>query len=1074
VNGQGIRPFPTIQGAWVTPYIVSPNDPLTLYAGYADIWKTTNRGDSWTKISSMNTSYKMRSMAIAPSNVQVLYVADIYTIWKTTDGGTSWNNITGTLPVGPSNITYITIKNDDPNTLWVTLGGYNADRVFQSVDGGTTWTNISTGLPQIPAYSLVQNIQSTGEVQLYVGTELGIYVKKGSDNWVEFNTGLPNVRIGEIEIYYNSNPHLSRLRAATFGRGLWETPFDYSDEQMAYVSGTVTQNNTANTFPGNLNQEIIGIQITTVGSLTPINATTFTLNTLGSTNAISDISKARIYYTGASNVFATSTQFGSDINFPNGTFTISGNQPLIDGTNYFWLTYDIAATATLKNYVDAQCTSLTVGTAKTPLVTNPAGNRLLDYCGATSTTCNNYIQNVLVYFWDGSVIENINNTSGCTPGGYSDYSSISVDMARGSEKSLKVTSNIGIYDFCGVWVDWNNNGDFLDDPAIITYGPGYKNYYATITCPANASPGLKRMRVRLNNGGSTSPCGNYAWGEVEDYSINVLPDPMTYVSSTTSQNNTSPVAPKLFNQEIICIQIVTSGDYSPLNISSFTFNTTGSTSPLTEIANAKLFYSGTSGSFAATSQFGTTLYSPDGTFTITGNQTLANGTNYFWLTYDLASTAIVSNVVDAQCTSVTIGSVNTPTVTSPPGNRVIVAGNFISGIFSYNNSAGTAIDSMWVHLRKNYIIIDSVMTNLSGQYYFSNVPDDIYTVSSRCTKPWSGVNATDAIKIQRHFAALELLTTPVRVLSADVNISNSINATDALKVKRRFSGLDPSFIRGNWAIAKPDGGDTIIVNGANITQDFQVLCVGDVNGSNTPSPGDNSNSTSVTITHNGLLEVRPGQEFDLPIRISSTSMVNAISLVIPYPSDMLEVLNIQTPIGSPAYTALNDNIRIAWSDLQTLNLNPGDTLISLKLRATENFTGDLTIDLEATDESELADETGNVIPIAELFTQTIKTRNLMGIEDPNSILRQCTIYPNPASNVLNIEVKVTEKTTLNMELSDMLGRVKTRKEMGELIPGISIFHISTANLLNGVYTIKLELDGENGKSTYLYKVVISK
>ncbi|HNW89134.1 MAG TPA: GEVED domain-containing protein [Bacteroidales bacterium] len=222
-----IEPAAAGDGAWVTPFIIHPTNNQTLFAGYADVWKTTDRGNSWTKISTMNSSYKIRSMAIAPSNAQVLYVADPYTIWKTTNGGTSWSDITETLPVSTGRITYIAVKNNDPATLWVTMSGYNANSVYQSVDGGSSWTDISGGLPPIPAYTIVQNNQSTSEVQLYAGTELGVYFKKGTDDWVSFNTGLPNVKIGEIEIYYASSPQNSKLRAATYGRGLWETPVAY-------------------------------------------------------------------------------------------------------------------------------------------------------------------------------------------------------------------------------------------------------------------------------------------------------------------------------------------------------------------------------------------------------------------------------------------------------------------------------------------------------------------------------------------------------------------------------------------------------------------------------------------------------------------------------------------------------------------------------------------------------------------------------------------------------------------------------------------------------------------------------
>lgn len=126
------------------------------------------------------------------------------------------------------------------------------------------------------------------------------------------------------------------------------------------------------------------------------------------------------------------------------------------------------------------------------------------------------------------------------------------------------------------------------------------------------------------------------------------------------------------------------------------------------------------------------------------------------------------------------------------------------------------------------------------------------------------------------------------------------------------------------------------------------------------------------------------------------------------------------------------------------------------------------------EELELADEAGNVIPVAELFAQTIKTLNLMGIKNQNSILQQRNIFTNLASDILNIEVIKTQKVSLNMELMDMLGRVKTRKEMGGLIPGVSTFHFITANLLNGVYSIKLDLDGENSKNRYLNTVVNSR
>ncbi|OYT15964.1 MAG: hypothetical protein B7C24_10255 [Bacteroidetes bacterium 4572_77] len=256
-SSTAIEPASAGNGAWVTPYIIDPADNNTLYAGYANVWKTTNKGNSWTEISSMNTSNKIRSMAIAPSNSLVLYVADYSHIWSTTNGGNSWTEITGSLPVASSDLRSIAVKNDDPNTLWVTLSYYNTNAVYESTDGGSIWTNISNGLPEIPAYSIVQNAQVSSEVHLYVGTELGVYFKKGDDNWIEYNTGLPKVKVGELEIYYAANAIDSKLRMASYGRGLWETPMELENTDLPTVQTATPTDITDNsaTVGGNVTNE---------------------------------------------------------------------------------------------------------------------------------------------------------------------------------------------------------------------------------------------------------------------------------------------------------------------------------------------------------------------------------------------------------------------------------------------------------------------------------------------------------------------------------------------------------------------------------------------------------------------------------------------------------------------------------------------------------------------------------------------------------------------------------------------------------------------------------------------------
>ncbi|MCL1851126.1 MAG: T9SS type A sorting domain-containing protein [Bacteroidetes bacterium] len=227
-----VEVYPRDDGAWVTPYIIHPTNPQILYAGYTDIYKTENRGNTWTQISTVNTSNKLRNIAICDANPDVIYMADESRIWKTTNGGQNWTQLS--LP--GNSITSLCVKNDDPNTIWYTRGGYNALRVYKSINGGVNWENISAGLPNIPMYSIVSSKLEGQAEQLYVGSEVGVYYKDGDNEWVAYNNGLPNVKIGEIEIYYNlQNPEACRLRAATYGRGLWESPIIIQTEPIAGI-----------------------------------------------------------------------------------------------------------------------------------------------------------------------------------------------------------------------------------------------------------------------------------------------------------------------------------------------------------------------------------------------------------------------------------------------------------------------------------------------------------------------------------------------------------------------------------------------------------------------------------------------------------------------------------------------------------------------------------------------------------------------------------------------------------------------------------------------------------------------
>jgi PKD repeat protein len=231
-NFQGIKNNINEDGEWVTPWMQHPTNASTLFAGYKNVWKSTNRGNSWTKISNLNIG-GLTILRVAKSNPSYIYISNSTSIYKTTDGGANWGIIT--VPNAGSNaISDIAIDETNENKIWICRSGYNStNKVYKSIDGGANWVNLTAGLPNIPVNTIV-NQTGTNE-GIYVGTDFGVYYFDETINmWVPFMNGLPNVRVDELEIQYSSN----KLRAATYGRGLWESSIYNPNSQAPFANFT--------------------------------------------------------------------------------------------------------------------------------------------------------------------------------------------------------------------------------------------------------------------------------------------------------------------------------------------------------------------------------------------------------------------------------------------------------------------------------------------------------------------------------------------------------------------------------------------------------------------------------------------------------------------------------------------------------------------------------------------------------------------------------------------------------------------------------------------------------------------
>jgi photosystem II stability/assembly factor-like uncharacterized protein len=206
------------------PFAVDPAQEGVLYFGTFRLYRTTNRGESWTPISDGLTKGEgsLSTIAVSPSDPQVIYTgASDGSVQMTPDGGATWTNLTKA-PLPNRFVSEIVVTPDNPQVAYAVFNGFNthtpeaSGHVFKTVDGGATWQDISGNLPDVPVLSVILHRQRSGA--LYIGTDIGVFqTTNDGQSWLPSNNGLPNVAVVDLVISGDDR----FLIAATHGRSIY-------------------------------------------------------------------------------------------------------------------------------------------------------------------------------------------------------------------------------------------------------------------------------------------------------------------------------------------------------------------------------------------------------------------------------------------------------------------------------------------------------------------------------------------------------------------------------------------------------------------------------------------------------------------------------------------------------------------------------------------------------------------------------------------------------------------------------------------------------------------------------------
>jgi photosystem II stability/assembly factor-like uncharacterized protein len=228
---------------WTFPIIFSPVDPHVLYTASQHVWKTTNGGQDWHRISGDLTRHDPKTMgdsggpithdmnspevyatvfAIGPgkTDVQVIWAgSDDGLIHLTRDGGLTWSNVTPPDMPEFGRVSAIDPSSFDAGSAYAAvkrpLLDDNAPYIFRTHDSGRTWTKIVAGLPADHYVHVVREDQ-TRRGLLFAGTQHGVAVSfDDGDRWQPLSLNLPDTPVVDLVVEAND------LVIATHGRGFY-------------------------------------------------------------------------------------------------------------------------------------------------------------------------------------------------------------------------------------------------------------------------------------------------------------------------------------------------------------------------------------------------------------------------------------------------------------------------------------------------------------------------------------------------------------------------------------------------------------------------------------------------------------------------------------------------------------------------------------------------------------------------------------------------------------------------------------------------------------------------------------
>ena len=280
-------------------------------------------------------------------------------------------------------------------------------------------------------------------------------------------------------------------------------------------------------------------------------------------------------------------------------------------------------------------------------------------------------------------------------------------------------------------------------------------------------------------------------------------------------------------------------------------------------------------------------------------------------------------------------------------------------------------------------------------------------------------------------------------------------------IMKRFTQSIFGFPSGDWSYLTPD----ILVNSDIHIVDIEVLCKGDLNGTYIPFIG--KTTPPVSLGESGSIYVEKDQDVIIPVRISSQMNVGAISLVMGYPTEVIDIVEIsqgERSGGKFMYNVIGNEIRVAWTQTLGSVFNTDDAIVYVKARI-KDYTKLGQVQFEVLEGSEIADAFGNVSFV------DLNTPKLLASDHSVSV----SVQPNPFSDRTSFVINTHESVAVEIWIYDLLGQKVQQVSTPDMLPaGTHRIDFDATTMRQGIYQYQIKIKGHSGSTSKTGKLILEK